>query len=123
MIEKINKIIEPLRQEIINHKVYSVIKDKDDSERAIGSMVKVKVAKNKLAPPFRVAEFEMTYGTGISRVGEAVDLGAQFGVLTKSGAFYSIHDAQLVNTINTEYTAAAAAAKIPTFVIVLLCPT
>jgi recombination protein RecA len=88
----------------------SVIKDKDDSERAIGSMVKVKVAKNKLAPPFRVAEFEMTYGTGISRVGEAVDLGAQFGVLTKSGAFYSIHDAQLVNTINTENTAAAAAA-------------
>lgn len=85
----------------------SVIKDKDDSERAIGSMVKVKVAKNKLAPPFRVAEFEMTYGTGISRVGEAVDLGAQFGVLTKSGAFYSIHDAQLVNTINTENTAAA----------------
>ena len=86
----------------------SVIKDKDDSEKAIGSMVKVKVAKNKLAPPFRVAEFEMTYGSGISKTGEAVDLGAQFGILTKSGAFYSIHDAQLVDSINVASIAAAS---------------
>jgi len=86
----------------------SVIKDKDDSEKAIGSMVKVKVAKNKLAPPFRVAEFEMTYGSGISKTGEAVDLGAQFGILTKSGAFYSIHDAQLVDSINAASIVAAS---------------
>jgi recombination protein RecA len=89
----------------------SVIKDKDDSERAIGSMVKVKVAKNKLAPPFRVAEFEMTYGSGISKTGEAVDLGAQFGVLTKSGAFYSIHDPQLVDSINAASISAALTAS------------
>jgi len=85
----------------------SVIKD---GETPVGSMVRVKVAKNKLAPPFRVAEFEMGYGSGISRVAEAVDLGAQFGVLKKSGAFYSVVDEALAAAMNSAAAAGEGAA-------------
>jgi len=57
-------------------------------EEVVGSRVRVKVVKNKCAPPFRQAEFEVLYGTGIHQFGEIIDLGAQHGVLEKSGAWY-----------------------------------
>lgn len=65
----------------------SAIKDKDG--QVTGNRVKVKVVKNKLSPPFRVAEFDIEYGHGISKAGEIVDLGADLNVLTKSGSWYA----------------------------------
>jgi recombination protein RecA len=59
-------------------------------DSAIGSRVRVKVVKNKCAPPFRQAEFEVLYGTGIHQLGEVVDLGTSFGALEKSGAWYTL---------------------------------
>ena len=61
----------------------------------VGNEVKVKVVKNKVAPPFRRAEFEVMYGEGISRVGEVVDLGVNFGILEKSGSWYSYGGSKL----------------------------
>ncbi len=60
-----------------------------DGEEVIGSRVKVKVVKNKVAPPFREAEFDLIYGEGISRLGSLVDLGATHKVVEKSGAWYA----------------------------------
>ena len=70
----------------------SVIKDGDN---VIGNLVKVKVVKNKVAPPFRRAEFEIMFGEGISRVGEIVDLGVEYGILKKSGSWFSYEDSRI----------------------------
>jgi recombination protein RecA len=59
-----------------------------DGNDIIGNRVRVKVVKNKVAPPFRQAEFEILYATGISKQGEILDLGVKFGVLEKSGTYY-----------------------------------
>jgi recombination protein RecA len=60
-----------------------------DRENVTGNQTKVKIAKNKLAPPFREVEFDILFGEGISKVGELVDLGVKAGVVEKSGAWYS----------------------------------
>jgi recombination protein RecA len=60
-----------------------------DAEEVIGSRVKVKVVKNKVAPPFREAEFDIIYGEGISRLGSLLDLGVTHQVVEKSGAWYA----------------------------------
>lgn len=65
----------------------NAIKDKDGN--VTGNRVKVKVVKNKLAPPFKVAEFDIEYGHGISKAGEIVDLGADLNVMSKSGSWYA----------------------------------
>src|SRR5262245_9530017 len=64
-------------------------------EETIGSEVKVKVVKNKLAPPFREAEFEILYGTGVNKLGELVDTAEKLGIMEKSGTWYSYEGAKL----------------------------
>ena len=61
----------------------------------IGNRVKIKVAKNKVAPPFKTAEFDLLYGTGYSRVGGILDMGVEAEIVTKSGAFYSYNGTKL----------------------------
>jgi recombination protein RecA len=66
-----------------------------DKEEVYGNRVRVKIVKNKVAPPFREAQFDILYGQGVSRTGELIDLGVETGIVEKSGAWYAFGSERL----------------------------
>jgi recombination protein RecA len=70
----------------------SSVKDRDE---VVGNLTRVKVVKNKVAPPFKQVEFDIMYGEGISKMGEVLDLGVKAGVVEKSGSWYSYGDERI----------------------------